>query len=144
MIVKNITYNDFNGSSRNEPFYFNLTEAELFELEFGTKGGLVAYLKEISSTQNGVEMMKFAKSLLLKSYGKKTPDGRGFMKSDEIRAEFESTNAFSQLFIKFLTDSEWAIEFLLGIIPSDMSGKVREQMASNPDALSLTVDAETI
>lgn len=134
MIAKNVIYTDFEGTSRNESFYFNLTEAELFELQIGTPGGIVNYLKKIAERQNGVAMMKFAKDFILKSYGEKTPDGRGFMKNEDIRANFEATNAFSSLFVKFVTDADWAVEFLLGVIPSDIAAKAREEMAKKAES----------
>ena len=34
MLKKTITYNDYNGAERTEDFYFNLTEAEVVEMQY--------------------------------------------------------------------------------------------------------------
>ena len=41
MLKKTITYPDYNGGSRTEDFYFNLTQAEVTEMELSVDGGLV-------------------------------------------------------------------------------------------------------
>ena len=40
MLKKTITYTDYNGNERTEDFYFNLTKAEVVEMEMSTSGGL--------------------------------------------------------------------------------------------------------
>ena len=44
MLKKTITYNDYNGVERTEDFYFNLSKAEILEMEMGTSGGLAENL----------------------------------------------------------------------------------------------------
>ena len=39
MLKKTITYEDWNGKTRTEDFYFNLTRVECAELEFGLMPG---------------------------------------------------------------------------------------------------------
>lgn len=39
MLKKEITYKDYNGTERTESFYFNLSQAELMEMEMSTSGG---------------------------------------------------------------------------------------------------------
>ena len=40
MVVEKIKYTDFNGVEREEEFMFNLTEAQITEMELTTDGGL--------------------------------------------------------------------------------------------------------
>ena len=40
MLKKTITYTDYNGMTRTEDFYFNLSMAEVAEMEMSTAGGL--------------------------------------------------------------------------------------------------------
>ena len=47
------TYNDYNGVSRTEDFYFNLTQAEATELELSVDGGLVEMINRIVAAQDG-------------------------------------------------------------------------------------------
>ena len=121
MLKKTITYTDFNGTSRTEDFYFNLTKAEIAEMEMSTSGGLAEMIQNIVKQQDTPSIIKIFKDLLLKAYGVKSPDGRRFEKSDEIRKEFESTEAYSELFMELATDANAADEFVNGIMPSDMT-----------------------
>ena len=121
MLKKTITYTDFNGTSRTEDFYFNLTKAEIAEMEMSTSGGLAEMIQNIVKQQDTPSLIKIFKDLLLKAYGIKSPDGRRFEKSDEIKKEFESTEAYSELFMELATDANAAAEFVNGIMPSDMT-----------------------
>lgn len=40
MLEKVITYTDYDGNERKEKFYFNLTKAELTEMELSMREGL--------------------------------------------------------------------------------------------------------
>lgn len=123
MVVKKIKYTDFNGLEREEEFMFNLTEAEITEMELTTDGGLSDSIKKIIAAQNTPEIIKVFKMLLLKSYGEKSADGRRFVKSEELSEEFSQTNAYSQLFMELATDDKAAVAFINGIMPDSMQEK---------------------
>ncbi len=126
MLVKNISYKDFNGDERNEDFYFNLNDAELTEMSLSINGGLDAYIKRIIDAKDTKELIKLFKDLILKSYGVKSLDGKRFIKSAELTEEFTQTNAYSILFMELATDSKAAANFVNGIIPSDLEEKVKK------------------
>lgn len=130
MIKKTITYVDYNGTERTEDFYFNLSKAELMEMEMGTKGGLTEELQRIINAQDTPEIIKVFKGLLLKSYGQKSPDGKRFIKSAELSEEFEQTEAYSHLFMELATDDKKASDFVNGIMPSDISAEVAKQQTA--------------
>ncbi len=117
MLKKTMTYTDYNGVERTEDFYFNLTKAEVAEMEMGTSGGLAEMINSIVAAKDGPAILKIFKDLVLKAYGKKTPDGRRFEKSEEISKEFSETEAYSDLYIELATDADAAAEFVNGIIP---------------------------
>lgn len=124
MITKTIKYTDYNGVEREEKFLFNLTKAELMEMEMGTTGGLAETIQKIVETQDTPSIIKIFKDLLLKSYGEKSPDGKRFIKVNDdgkpLSVQFEQTQAYSELFMELATNSESAVEFIKGIIPSDI------------------------
>ena len=120
MYVKEIEYTDFNGVARKEKFYFNLTKAEILDMELGKTGGLTEYIQKILEAQDTPAIMSLFKSLLLKSYGVKSDDGRRFVKNDQIRAEFEQTQAFSDLYMLLALDDGEASKFVNAIVPADM------------------------
>ena len=126
MVVEKIKYTDFNGLEREEDFMFNLTEAEITEMELTTDGGLSDSIKKIIAAQDTPEIIKVFKMLLLKSYGEKSADGRRFVKSDKLSEEFSQTNAYSQLFMKLATDDKAAVAFINGIMPDSMQEKAAE------------------
>ena len=126
MVVKKIKYTDFNGVEREEEFMFNLTEAEITEMELTTDGGLSDSIKKIIAAQDTPQIIETFKMLLLKSYGEKSADGRRFIKSEELSKEFTQTNAYSQLFMELAYDDNAAIAFINGIIPESMRERVDE------------------
>ena len=133
MVVKKIKYTDFNGVEREEEFMFNLTEAEITEMELTTDGGLSDSIKKIISAQNTPQIIKTFKMLLLKSYGEKSADGRRFIKSEELTEAFTQTNAYSQFFMELATDDKAAIAFINGIIPDSMRERVAEDGSNASD-----------
>lgn len=117
MRTETITYEDYNGESRTETFYFNLTKAELAELNLTTEGGLQDTISKIVAAKNIPEITKWFKRIIEMAYGQKSADGRRFVKSEELTQEFLQTEAYSELFIKLLTDENAASDFINGIIP---------------------------
>ena len=118
MLKKTITYTDYNQAERTEDFYFNLTKAEVMEMEMSTSGGLAEMIKKIVAAKDAPAIIKVFKDLILKAYGEKSPDGKRFIKSEEIPTAFAQTEAYSQLFMELATDPDKAAEFVNGIIPA--------------------------
>lgn len=126
MVKKTITYSDYNGNERTEDFYFNLTKAEITKMEMGTTGGLAEMIQRIVAAQDTPAIIKIFEDLILKAYGRKSPDGKRFEKSEELIREFEQTEAYSQLFMELATDADKAAEFVNGIVPADIAAKANE------------------
>lgn len=117
------TYEDYNGNSRTEDFYFNLTQAEVIEMEVSVDGGLVEHINRIVAAQNGREIIALFKDLVLRAYGEKSADGKRFVKNQEIRDAFAQTEAYSDLFMELATDAKAAADFVNGIIPAQKVDK---------------------
>ena len=120
MLKKTITYTNFNDEEVSEDFYFHLSRAEIVELELSEEGGLSAALQKIIDSKDGKEIIARFKDIILGSYGKRSEDGKYFHKSDEIRREFESSEAYSVLFMELVTNAGEAANFVNGIIPKGM------------------------
>lgn len=131
MYSKTIKYVDYNGNTREETFYFNLTKAEIIDLEWRTPGGLENYFKRIMETLDGQKLADTFKMLIQKSYGVKDPEGRRFIKNEEVLKNFTETEAYSELYILLATDSDAAAEFVNGIFPKDIveAAKKQKEMA---------------
>lgn len=126
MLKKTITYTDYNGVERTEDFYFNFTKAELMEMEMGTNGGFAEMIKKIVEAKDAPALVSTFKTLVLKAYGKKSDDGRRFIKNDEVRAEFAQTEAYSNLFMELATDDKAAAAFVNGIMPAELADEARK------------------
>ena len=121
MLKESIAYTDFNGEERTEEFYFNLTKAELVELETSMHDGLSEAIKRIVAEDNQENIVKIFKEIILKAYGVKSIDGRRFVKNQEIRDDFAASEPYSVLFMKLATDTEAATAFINGIVPTDLN-----------------------
>jgi len=118
MIKKTITYTDYNGTERTEDFYFNLSKAEIIEMELTTSGGLAEMITKIVAAKDTTDIIRIFKDLVLKAYGEKSSDGKRFMKSDEIATAFSQTEAYSQIFMELATDADAAAAIVNGIVPA--------------------------
>lgn len=120
MLKENIVYTDYNGVERNEDHYFNLSKAEIMEMEMSTVGGFAEMVQGVVKAQDAPSIIKIFKELILKAYGVKSPDGKRFIKSEALSTEFAQTEAYSELFMKLATDADAAARFINGIVPADM------------------------
>lgn len=121
MLKKTITYTDYNNEERTEDFYFNLSKAELMEMELSIAGGLSETINKIIKTKDVPSLIKIFKKLVLDAYGVKSADGKRFIKSEELSAEFSQTEAYSQLFMELATNSDAASAFVNGIVPAGIT-----------------------
>lgn len=126
MLKKTIKYTDYNGSERIEDFYFNLSKAEIMEMEMSTTGGLTEMISKIVATQDAPAIIKIFKDLVLRAYGEKSPDGKRFIKSEEISTAFAQTEAYSNLFMELAFDADAASNFVNGIIPKDLTKELNK------------------
>jgi hypothetical protein len=132
MLKKTITYRDYNDNERTEDFYFNLTKAEIMEMEMSTSGGLAEMIQRVVAEQDAPTIVKIFKDLVLKSYGQKSLDGKRFVKTEALKEEFAQTEAYSILFMELATDSDAAAKFVNGIVPADLA----KQQQALPNKLS--------
>ena len=127
MLKKVIKYTDYNGVEREEPFYFNLNKTELIKWEGSTVGGMRAMYDKIIQTQDKEALISLFETIIQRAYGEKSADGKRFMKSPEILANFTSTEAYSNLFMELASNDQAASEFMTGIMPQDLLEEARKE-----------------
>lgn len=132
MIKWPIKYTDYNGEEREEDFYFNLSKAEVMEMNLEANGAYPEYLQRIVDTRDGEMLAKEFKRFILKSYGEKSPDGRRFVKSEALREAFSQTEAYSELYMQMLSDEAAIQKFITGVLP-----KVEASGAPVPENMRL-------
>ena len=138
MLKKTISYVDYDGNDREEDFYFNLSKAELTELQLSTSGGLQKMIENIIKTKDIPRIIEIFKKIIIASYGIKSPDGRRFIKSQEITDEFVQTEAYSILFMELSTDADAAANFIAGVIPADLKKEFEAAQKNDPQLKMLT------
>ena len=88
-------------------------------MELEVKGGFSATVQEIINAQDTPTLIKLFKDLVLRAYGKKSPDGRTHDKRPEVQAEFAQTQAYADIFYELATNAEAASNFVKGITPKE-------------------------
>ena len=121
MLKKTVTYVDYNGVERTEDFYFNLSKAEVTEMELSVRGGLSAMLEELVKSGDNTRIVEIFKDLVLRSYGEKSADGKRFVKSKELSEAFSQTEAYSEIFMELALDEKAAAAFVNGILPANLT-----------------------
>ena len=130
MLKKTITYEDYDGNVRTEDLYFFISKSELTEMELTTPGGFTNKLEKITNAQDGGEIMKIFKEIILKAYGEKSDDGRAFIKKRNgvsLAETVEQTPAYDALFTELLLDPDKAAAFINGIMPKDLINEANKQ-----------------
>ena len=127
MFKKTITYLDYNGLEIKEDFYFNLTKAEIMEMQLQKSGGFAEKIQKVVDAKDVPELVSIFKELILKSYGVKSDDGKRFIKTDKVREEFTQTEAYSDLYVELATNADSASAFVNGIIPADQLKALQEK-----------------
>jgi hypothetical protein len=142
MLKKTITYSDLEGNSVTDDFYFNLNKSELVELELSHAGGLSGHLQDLIKSEDGGKIIAALKGILSMSVGQKSEDGKRFIKSEDITNGFLQSDAYSELFMDLVSQTDGAVEFITGIIPADMAKKVVDHELPEGDAAKeYTMDA---
>lgn len=134
MLKKLINYVDYDGRERSENFYFYLNKAELMEMELGVDGGMQQMIQLIIDKQDIPKIMNAFKTIILKAYGEKSPDGRRFIKSKELSEAFSQTEAYSNLYMELVTDANAAAAFINGIVPEEIAMAANERRKQNEEA----------
>ena len=132
MLKKTITYKDLNGDEASEDHFFHLSQSELVELEVSHKGGLSESLKRIMAAEDVEALMVEFKKIIMMSYGKRSDDGRRFIKNQDLRDEFISTQAYDALFMELITNTDAAVEFCNGIVPGGINMEAAKAAGIDP------------
>ena len=127
MIKKTISYTDFDGNSVKEDLYFNISKAEAMKLEYTSDGRLTDFMSRVSKkasegsldAEEEEKIVKFIVDFVLQAYGKKSEDGRRFIKSEQIRSEFSQSAAFDAFLDELLGSEEYMKTFFSSVVPNN-------------------------
>jgi hypothetical protein len=145
MYKKVIKYEDYNGQEREEEFYFNINRAELAKMNFDHAGSFEEYCQRLIESRNVQELYALFEKLITMSYGRKSLDGKQFIKNEEYLKEFTQSEAYAELITEFLTVNGAASDFINGILADTLAKIERQNAANGTDKPQLTevVQAES-
>lgn len=141
MLKHEITYEDFNDEKVTETLYFNISKTELMELEVEHPEGMHDWLQRMVKIEDKKKLFAEFKRIILLSYGEKSPDGKRFIKSDEIRNDFEHSAAFEALFVSLIESEDTVAKFITNVLPKDLQEDVKK--AASEREAQKAVAAET-
>ena len=128
MFVDIIKYTDFDGNPQEEEVRLNLTKLECKELDlkYEEEGGIFQHLKNHIGDKKGNDipqkpMYEFLKEVIELAYGKKSEDGRRFIKQDSngnsLAYEFMDSAAYFTLMESLLSGERDIEQFILNVFP---------------------------
>jgi hypothetical protein len=121
MLKETITFTDFNDESRTITEYFNLSEAEIVEMQARSTNGIQADMEDAVKSNDVARVLDFITMLVHKSYGKKSEDGIHFRKSPEILQNFIDSAYYSDFLLGLIeNDGAKGQEFVRGIMPKKL------------------------
>lgn len=108
-----------------EDLYFNYSRAELIKMEMSTGFGLAERLLNIGKIKDRTEMFNTFHNIIVGAYGVRSEKGRRFIKNDQVREDFLSSEAYSALLMELLTDTDKMSNFINGIIPRNLEDDIK-------------------
>jgi hypothetical protein len=127
VLKRDITYENFDGEEVTETFYFNLTKTELLEMQIEYHGGMEELITRIIKEEAVKEIFELFKKIVLASYGIRSEDGKRFIKSNQIREEFQQTAAYDALIVELATNDQSASDFIIAVVPRAMAEEIQKQ-----------------
>lgn len=139
MLKRTIKYTAYDGKEYEEHFYFNMNKAELLELSVSVEGGYASMIQQVVDTNDVRGYLAIVKDLIDHAYGKKTPDGKRFVKRPEYLEELKSSEAYSELIVE-LADPENFLPFIKGVFPwtPEVEAAFQKQVAELPAGITMT------
>lgn len=132
MIKREISYEDFDGNPHVETFWFHLTKTEAFEISSEYPENVEQMIKKMVASDDRRQIVEIFKKIVLRSYGQRSEDAKRFIKTPEATLEFSQSAAFDALFIELVTNDKVMADFIVGIMPNEVQGSMREQIAQTP------------
>jgi hypothetical protein len=121
MLKQVISFTDFNNQPRTVTEYFNLSEAELVDMQASSKDGIQVEMEDAIKSNDAKRVLDFITMLVHKSYGHKTEDGLRFQKSPQILQEFIDSAYYSDFLLGLIQDNGTkGEEFVRGIMPKKL------------------------
>lgn len=128
-----VTYESFDGETVDEELYFHLSKAELTDMELKNFPLSLKLARVTSGNGTATDAYELMREFIAASYGKRSEDGRRFIKNMEETESFLISPAYDALLDKLLGDDKFAYKFMTGLFPKDIMEKAQKLIEENPD-----------
>lgn len=133
MFSRDFEYTGYDGKPKKDTYFFNLNEAELYEIDLSSIHGFTGLMNKLMKEERTKEIVEYFKSIILSSVGVVSPDGRKFIKNEEIKEDFYRSKAYSMLFVELVSSGEKLAAFLKAAIPEEIRKAMEEKEKENTD-----------
>lgn len=140
MITREVTYIDYNGDEQTEKYYFDLTVPEMLELSFSSAGDIQSTLERLSNSRKVGEIFNIIQTLIFKSVGVKSDDGKRFVKNEDVLNDFKQSRGYESFLMKMMQDTDYASKFIEQLIPQDRIKQIAGVEKVNGGKHSLAMD----
>lgn len=126
MIKQTVAYTNLDGNPATEDLYFNMNKSELIDLELDQERSMSDMLKEIGEDPTAKDVLWMLKTFVHRSYGKRSEDGRKFIKNKDVLEDFIDSEPYSEFLWSLINDPQKAMEFITGLMPSDIMEQAKK------------------
>ena len=134
MIKRTITFEDLDGNSITDDFYFHISMSEVSKMELGTEGGMAEKLKKLVAASKGKDIIEQFEGILHSAYGVRSENNRQFIKNEQVWQEFYQSDAYNVLFMQLISDEDASAAFVRGILPANFEAEVARITQQNANA----------
>lgn len=118
MIKQHVSYEDYDGNKVEKDLWFHLNKSDLAKMSLGFDNGLIEGLTELQQKGDKKAVAEFIDNLLVNAYGVRKPGSDVFLKTPEIKEDFQYSLAHDEILMMLLGgEDDEIINFIVGIMP---------------------------
>lgn len=146
MIKQHVSYEDYDGNRVEKDLWFHLNKSDLAKMSLGFDNGLIEGLTELQQKGDKKAVAEFIDNLLVNAYGVRKPGSDVFLKTPEIKEDFQYSLAHDEILMMLLGgEDDEIINFIVGIMPgmsAEDRANVIEQVKNAQEAKKLPESTE--
>ena len=146
MIKQHVSYEDYDGNKVEKDLWFHLNKSDLAKMSLGFDNGLIDGLTELQQKGDKKAVAEFIDNLLVNAYGVRKPGSDVFLKTPEIKEDFQYSLAHDEILMMLLGgEDDEIINFIVGIMPgmsTEDRANVIEKVKSAQEAKKLPEPTE--
>nr|DAM61572.1 MAG TPA: hypothetical protein [Caudoviricetes sp.] len=138
MIKQHVSYEDYDGNKVEKDLWFHLNKSDIAKMSLGFDNGLIDGLTELQQKGDKKAVAEFIDNLLVNAYGVRKPGSDVFLKTPEIKEDFQYSLAHDEILMMLLGgEDDEIINFIVGIMPgmsTEDRANVIEKVKSTQEA----------